>query len=285
MPADPPNEGGQPVQAVQAPIFSSNVPVPPNIELSGNLANNWKQWKQVWSAYDLVTRLNEQKDEYGVAAFITCIGPKALAIHNGLPFQSEDEKKNLAKILELRESYCLGETNIIYERYRFNNRNQDAGESNDTYASNLRSLSDTCFGALKDEMIRDRIVCGVRDSGLRKKLLQVPELTHEKCIDMCRSAEATSTQLEAMSAQISHVPLPPEVNFVKKPSKGAYKSPIVKDCRFCGQTHEMERSKCPAFGKMCSVCQIACEQAPGWVYGEIAECSLEMVKHRINSEV
>ena len=254
MPADPLNEGGQ--QAVQAPIFTSNVPVPPQIELSGNLANNSKQWKQVWSAYELVTRLNEQTDEYRVDALITCISPKALAIHNGLPFQSEDEKKNLAKILELWESYCLGKTNIIYERYRFNNRNQDAGESIDTYASNLRSLSDTCnFGALKDEIIRDRIVCGVRDSSLRKKLLQVPELTLEKCIDMCRSAEATSTQLEAMSAQTSHVPPLPEVNFVKKPSKGAGTSPIVKDCRFCGQTHEMERSKCPAFGKICSVCQ------------------------------
>ena len=144
-------------------------------------------------------------------------------------------------------------TNIIYERYRFNNRNQDDGESIDTYASNLRSIPDTCnFGALKDEMIRDRIVCGVRDGSLRKKLLQVPELTLEKCIDMCRSAEVRSTQLEAMSAQISHVPPPPEANFVKKPSKGTDKSPIVKDCRFCGQTHEMERSKCPAFGKMCS---------------------------------
>ena len=122
MPADPPIEGGQPVQAVQAPILTSNVPVPPKIELSGNLANNWKQWKQVWSAYELVTRLNEQTDEYRVAAFITCIGPKALTIHNGLPFQSEDEK-NLAKILELWESYCLGKKSIIYERCRFNNRN------------------------------------------------------------------------------------------------------------------------------------------------------------------
>ena len=138
MPADPPSEGGQ--QAVQAPTFTSNVPVAPQIEFSGNLANNWKQWKQVWSAYELVTHLNEQTDEYRVAAFITCIGPKALAIHNGLSFQSEAEKKNLAKILTLWESYCLGKMNIIYERYRFNNRNQDAGESMDTCASNLRSL-------------------------------------------------------------------------------------------------------------------------------------------------
>ena len=149
MLADQPNEGEHSVQAVQATIFTSNVPAPPNTELSGNLASNRKQWKQVWSAYELVTRLNEQ---YRVAAFITCIGPKALTvtIHNGLPFQSEAEKKNLAKILQLWESYCLGKTNIIYERYRFNNRDQEAGESINTYASNLRSLSDTCnFGGLK----------------------------------------------------------------------------------------------------------------------------------------
>ena len=83
---------------------------------------------------------------------------------------------------------------------------------------------------LKDEMIRDRIVCGVCDSCLRKKLLQVPDLTLGKCIDMCHSAEATSTPLEAMSAQNSHAPQPLEVNFVKKPSKGRDKSSFVKDC-------------------------------------------------------
>ena len=121
------NEGGHPVQAIQAKIFTTSVPAPPEVELSGNLANNWKQWKQVWSACELVTRLNEQTDEYRVASVITCIGPKALTIHNGLPFQSEAEKKNLARILELRESYCFGKTNIIYERFRFNNRDQEAG--------------------------------------------------------------------------------------------------------------------------------------------------------------
>ena len=203
MLADQPNKGGHPVHAIQEPIFTSNVPVPPKIELSGNLAKHWKQWKQVWSAYDLVTLLNEQTDEYRVAAIITCIGPKALTIHNDLPFQSEAETKNLAKILELWESYYLGRANIIYERYRFNKRDQEAGESIDTYASNLRSLSDTCnYGALNDEMIRDRIVCGVRDSSLGKKLLQVPEITLERCIDMCRSVEATSTQLRPCQRQI-----------------------------------------------------------------------------------
>ena len=60
-PPDPPADA---VQPVQAPIFTSNVLAPPKIDLTGNLANNWKQWKQVWSAYELVMHLNAQTDKY-----------------------------------------------------------------------------------------------------------------------------------------------------------------------------------------------------------------------------
>ena len=41
----------------------------------------------------------------------------------------------------------------------------------------LRALAETCdFGALKDQLIRDRIVCGVRDNAVRRKLLQESKL-------------------------------------------------------------------------------------------------------------
>jgi len=80
----------------------------------------------------------------------------------------------------------------------------------ETYTSTLRLLADTCnFGALKDELIWDRIVCGARDNGMRKKF-QVPEITLGKCLDIWRSVEATSTQLKAMTGQSSHTPPPPE---------------------------------------------------------------------------
>ena len=106
---------------------------------------------------------------------ITFIGPDALDIHNGLPFQSDEEKGDMNKILELWTSYCVGETNITYERYKFNNRNQDLNESIDTYASALHTLAFTCdFGELKDQLIRDKIVCGIQNNAVRKKLLQEP---------------------------------------------------------------------------------------------------------------
>lgn len=57
------------------------------------------------------------------------------------------------KVLELMGKYCVGETNVIYERYLFNNRSQEANESVDAYATALRTMAMSCnFGALNDEL-------------------------------------------------------------------------------------------------------------------------------------
>ena len=156
----------------------------------------------MWDAYEIVKKLNEKDDRYRVAAFITCIGSDVLEIHNGLPFQSEEEKQDISKVLELWNTHCIGQTNVIYERYKFNNRSQEPHESVDAYATALRALAVTCeFGVLKEEMARDLIVCGIRDNPTRRKLLQEPNLSLKKCLDLCRAFEATSEQLKVISGR------------------------------------------------------------------------------------
>ncbi|XP_068670943.1 uncharacterized protein [Montipora foliosa] len=165
-------------------VLTSNLPLPPRLELRGNLARNWKNWLQTWKAYETITGLHLKLQDYRVATFITCIGSEAIEIHGGLPFASEAEKGSIDKVLELWNNYCAGKTNTIYERYKFNNRSQEPGETIDAYATAVRTLADTClFGSLKEEMIRDRLVCGISDNVLRKKLLQESQLTLEKCMD------------------------------------------------------------------------------------------------------
>ena len=86
-----PDEGAQStahIAEAQPTAFISNVPLPPRLELHGNLAQNWTKWRQVWTAYDTVTNLASQSSPFRVAAFITCIGPDALDIHNGLAFEN-----------------------------------------------------------------------------------------------------------------------------------------------------------------------------------------------------
>ena len=95
----------------------------------------------------------------------------------------------------------IGEVNETYERYMFNSRDQEADEFIDAYVAALRKSALTCnlCSCLHDSIIRDGIVLGVRSKQLRKRLLQERKRALSKCIDVCRSMEATSSQLQAIS--------------------------------------------------------------------------------------
>ena len=61
--------------------------------------------------------------------------------------------------------------NVVFERAKFNLRKQEEGETVDTFITSLCQLSEHCaYGNLRDELIRDRIVIGVRDKRLSMKL-------------------------------------------------------------------------------------------------------------------
>ena len=168
---------------------------PPGKHFTGNLADAWKSYKQVWENYSLISGLNSQTEKYRVAFFLHSIGTEGLKIYNGFQFKIETDPRILQKVLEKVDEFTLGQTNEMYERYVFNSRNQEEQESIDTYVTVLRNLAKSCnfCDCMRDSLIRDRIVLGVNNNAIRKKLLQVRGLTLSQCIDTCRSNEATTS--------------------------------------------------------------------------------------------
>ena len=250
-----------PAQQNQGQGLYSNIPMPPKMEMAGSLAENWRRWRQIWDSFEIISNLRNCDNTYRVATFITCIGTEALDVYNGLPFETEEDKKDMEKILDLMETYCIGELNVIYERYVFNNRNQATDETIDAYTSALRTMASTCqFGVLKEELIRDRIVCGIRENTTRKKLLQESnKLDLRKAIDICRSSESTTAKIKAMTSNKEadvHVVRKMHVPQKKPPPRDKERktNPQMVDCKFCGQHHEKSKHKCPAYGRYCSKC-------------------------------
>ena len=93
------------------------------------------------------------------------------------------------------EAYFVKKRNVIYERAKFNLRKQEDGEPVDDFVTSLYSLAQYCsFGDLHDEMIRDRLVVGLRDANLSEKLQLDSELTLEKAIAMAHQSESVKLQ-------------------------------------------------------------------------------------------
>jgi len=60
--------------------------------------------------------------------FLNTVGPKGLAIYNSFDL-TEKEMDKLKVNKDNFESYIIGETNETYERFKFNKRQQNEGES------------------------------------------------------------------------------------------------------------------------------------------------------------
>ena len=151
--------------------------------------------------------------------------------------------------------------NIIYERAKFNQRRQEEGESVDSFVTSLHCLAEYCgYEGLKNEMIRDRIVVGLRDANLSMKLQMVPDLSLEKAVTLARQSEAVQQQQSVVRGEPEAID---SVDFRKKggkkvPNKHAQTPPTMpphkQTCSRCGKSPAHSRQKCPKNNKTCHKC-------------------------------
>ena len=111
---------------------------------------------------------------------------------NTLPLEEAKRKKHDEVCKALGEHFT-GEHNIIYERARFNSRYQQHGEMAENFITDVHRLAEHCqYGVLREEIIRDRIVVGIRDSSLSEKLQLDPKLILENTITQVKQKEDNS---------------------------------------------------------------------------------------------
>ena len=150
-------------------VMSSKIPLPLPLTTVGNIAANWRRFRAQWRNYETATDLEKEPKPKRTAIFVACLSNDAYDVFESLQL-SEDESKDIDKVIEAFDSYCIGEINVTYERYILNKRMQEENETFDAYLTTLRSLVKTCeYGSLEDSILRDKIVIGIRDDATRKK--------------------------------------------------------------------------------------------------------------------
>jgi hypothetical protein len=159
------------------------------------------------------------------------------------------------------------------EHHAFNTRVQEQGESIQAYVSDLKIKAGTCkFETLKDEMIRDRLVVGIRSDAVRKLMLREEKLTLEKAIQICEINEVSDQRMKLLSnTEVDSIKHSQKQKSVKqKGFKGQNQKqqnwrrsnfqqhdysapPRQSKCRYCGYQHP-KWAKCPAEEQQCKSC-------------------------------
>ena len=230
---------------------------------------SWKMWIKRFERFRLASKLNAEDEENQVNSLVYTMGDKAEEIFLSFGLSAADAKKYDA-VKGKFEDHFIVKYNIIYERAKFNRRVQTSSESVDQFITALYTLADTCeYSTLRDELIRDRLVVGLKDERLSQKLQLQSKLTLESATTQARQHEQVKTQqgeirtssatsggnVDALYRKSYKKPYTPkkeskpsDYNVEKKPSDSGDK------CKWCGyESHQ--RNKCPARNAKCGSCQ------------------------------
>ena len=228
--------------------------------------DDWPRWKRRFEQFRIASGLSEESQLKQVSTFLYCLGEEADAVLTSTNPSDEDRKGYDAVIMKF-DGFFKVRKNIIFERARFNRRNQLEGEAAETYIMELYTLAESCeFKDTKEEMIRDRLVVGIRDSSLSERMQMEPDLTLERAKKMVRQREAVHEQQEILKGA-SDVKSLEEVQTTQGPQKGrGKKMPIAKpkpkgrhttsqpkNCGRCGKGQH-QRDQCPARDVECHRC-------------------------------
>jgi len=229
--------------------------------MDGNIAENWRKWKQRWTLYAKASGVDAKDEETQCAVFLHTIGDEALEVYDTFTF-TESEENKIEPLIGKFDAYCSPKKNVTYERYLFFSCGQN-GRSIDAFVTDLRTKAKTCeFGTLQDSLIKDRIVCGIDSKGIRERLLRNNELTLEVAINTVRAAETSKTQtenlnnasLEAAAVHTNKRPQKQKQPLRSQPqSKERDRKQSKKPCGRCGAHHKPR--ECKAFGYTCHRCQ------------------------------
>lgn len=233
---------------------------------STNLPEAWKKFRQHVEL--IFNGPLKGKDEPILCSYLMLwVGDKGRDIFNTWNLSADDSKK-LNKYYEHFQAYVQPKLNPVFARYKFNNQVQ--GDATfDQFVTQLKLLAVDCSYTDPNEMIRDRIVFGVKSAKIREKLINEGEnLTLEKAVQIGQNIEYSCEQLKTMNAAAS------EVHAVATGSRGTTRYSKGRnshsqrqnqgnrastrnpkkpsECPNCGRNHK--DGTCPAKGKRCDKC-------------------------------
>ena len=114
------------------------------------------------------------------------------------------------------------------------------------FVAGLRRLSEHCqFGTTLEDMLRDRLVCGINDDRIQRRLLAERELSFEKAVEI--AFEMASKNLINLGGKTTG-----SVNKVKESTKPGSEDK-KRECHRCGGNHDPTR--CVFKNEICCNCQ------------------------------
>lgn len=169
-----------------------------------NLIGPFDAASEDWASY--VERLQHyftaqglESEEKRCATLLAACGPATYSRLRSLAAPRKLSEFNYIQLTELAATYFHPTQTVAIVRYKFNSRNRQPNESVADYVTELRRLAESCkYNDVLDEMLRDRLVCGINDQRIQRRLLAEGNLSFQKAFELAQAFEAAEQDVQKL---------------------------------------------------------------------------------------
>ncbi|XP_026176653.1 zinc finger CCHC domain-containing protein 9 [Mastacembelus armatus] len=174
-------------------------------------------------------------------------------MRNLLSPEKPKDKTYQQLVLLLKDHFDPKPSEIV-QRFKFDSRMRKPNESVTEFVAELRHLAQDCnYGGTLQQMLRDRIVCGINDERIQRRLLAEENLTFEKALSIAVSVEAANKNAQDLQNPNTSVKCFKVNNNAEAPGAKGESAPSCYRCN--GTKHvaaecKFKHEKCHACGKI-----------------------------------
>ena len=126
---------------------------PPSLQLAGDIAGNWRKWKQRFQLYLQAIGKEDSSSKMKNAILLTVAGNDTIELYNTFTFNAQQQEEDQTtpkydQLIKKMDDYCEPKKNETYERYIFRLRVQIENEPIDQFITDVKVKAKSCnYGA------------------------------------------------------------------------------------------------------------------------------------------
>ena len=167
--------------------------------------DDWESYEERLQQYFVANDIKEAEKQRAI--LLSSCGQSTYKVIRNLVAPRKPAECDYAVILEHLKRYYSPKPSIIVQRCKFNTRYRQQGESIAKFVAELRQIAQFCgYEGTLEDMLRDRLVCGVNDTRIQKRLLAETDLPFKKAFEIAQAiemAEKDTKDLVAAQGQSS----------------------------------------------------------------------------------
>ena len=160
-------------------------------------SEDWTSYTERLQQYFIANDVAD-KDKKRALLLSNC-GPQTYQLLKNLMAPDKPSVKPFTDIVKVLQDYWQPKPSEIVQRFNFHSRVQKQGESVADFVAELRRLSEYSGFRDLEDMLWDRLVCGVRDAHIQKKLLAETGLTFKKAFETAQAVEMAENQARELA--------------------------------------------------------------------------------------